>query len=498
MADPFFIDEELDWWGDAETAPAVAVPRRRRPPPRTLAGDLRRLRAGFERRSPVPPAAAALLGLALLAALAVVLRLSLGGEEATPVAPVAARPAQVTPTPAAPAAPTALLEEGAHGAAVEDLQVALTALGFHSGADGGYGATTTAAVAAFQGSNGLLADGVAGPATATALQGEFAERAAEDAESAEAGIAAALAAGKLDPAAAETARTAVAATVEAIAEQAPGRSAVLALALHDVAAVADGYTAKRAALFQELQANVEALRTKAPEIEPTVRRRRRRRRLPLLPRPRLPVPPARQLRQAQQPRPARPGRRGRTAGRGARRAGRQKRERAPLAVPLPLRRPRRVDVGLRAGDGRPVARGAGKLLGDSRLLDAAAAAFRAIPRDLTLPVGDGSWIQEYSFSDMAVLNAHLQSIVSLGDYVELSGNEDAGAFVAGLVATATALLPSFDTGCWSLYSLDGKPATDSYHAYHVRLLERLGRRTGEAAFRDTGARWRGYQSAGGC
>ena len=498
MADPFFIDEELDWWGDAETAAAVAVPRRRRPPPRTLAGDLRRLRAGFERRSPVPSAAAALLGLALLAALAVVLRLSLGGEEATPVAPVAARPAQVTPTPAAPAAPTALLEEGAHGAAVEDLQVALTALGFHSGADGGYGATTTAAVAAFQGSNGLLADGVAGPATATALQGEFAERAAEDAESAEAGIAAALAAGKLDPAAAETARTAVAATVEAIAEQAPGRSAVLALALHDVAAVADGYTARRAALFQELQANVEALRTKAPEIELTsvadgagvVYR--------YFPDHGYQFHPLGSFGKLNNL--VRQGR-GDEAGRLAEAlVARAVRSGNALLwqYRFPFGGPDVWTSGFAQATAAQSLAGAGKLLGDSRLLDAAAAAFRAIPRDLTLPVGDGSWIQEYSFSDMAVLNAHLQSIVSLGDYVELSGNEDAGAFVAGLVATATALLPSFDTGCWSLYSLDGKPATDSYHAYHVRLLERLGRRTGEAVFRDTGARWRGYQSAGGC
>ena len=73
---------------------------RRRPPARTLAGDLRRLRAGFERRSPIPAAVAGLLGLALLAALAVAVRLSLGGEAA--LEPVAA-----TPAPAVASAPTA-------------------------------------------------------------------------------------------------------------------------------------------------------------------------------------------------------------------------------------------------------------------------------------------------------------------------------------------------------------------------------------------------------
>ena len=92
MEESFFNDEELDWWGDTEPAAAVALPRvsRRRPPARTLAGDLRRLRAGFERRSPIPAPVAGLLGLALLVALAVLVRLSLGGEAAPE--PVAAAP----------------------------------------------------------------------------------------------------------------------------------------------------------------------------------------------------------------------------------------------------------------------------------------------------------------------------------------------------------------------------------------------------------------------
>ena len=93
MEESFFNDEELDWWGDTEPAAAVALPHvpRRRPPARTLAGDLRRLRAGFERRSPIPAPVAGLLGLALLVALAVAVRLSLGGE---------AEPVAATPSPA--------------------------------------------------------------------------------------------------------------------------------------------------------------------------------------------------------------------------------------------------------------------------------------------------------------------------------------------------------------------------------------------------------------
>jgi hypothetical protein len=143
---------------------------------------------------------------------------------------------------------------------------------------------------------------------------------------------------------------------------------------------------------------------------------------------------------------------------------------------------------------------AADLLDDETLADAAAASFRAIPRGLTLPVGDGDWIQEYSFSSIAVLNAQLQSLISLSEYVRRSGDAEAEAeaFVAGLSETTRSLLGTFDTGCWSRYSLDGSAATPAYHAYHVRLLERLARRTGEGAWRETAVRWRGYQDAGGC
>jgi hypothetical protein len=113
-------------------------------------------------------------------------------------------------------------------------------------------------------------------------------------------------------------------------------------------------------------------------------------------------------------------------------------------------------------------------------------------------VAGGDWIQEYSFSAMAVLNAHLQSIISLSEYARLTGNEDADVFVDGLGETAKSILGQFDTGCWSLYSLYGNPATASYHAYHVDLLERLARRTRDPVWRETGRRWRAYQQAGGC
>ena len=432
--------------------------------------------------------------------LAVVLRLSLGGEDAPAPAPaVAPGPSTATaaPVPAEATAPKSrLLKPGAQGPVVSDLQAALTALGLHSGADGDYGPATAAAVASFQASSGLAADGVAGSDTTAALHEALVERAEEDAAAVEAGIASAADAGRLDPATAERARAGVAATVEAIRTQAPGRAAVLGLVLRDVAAVADGYTENRAALFEELDANVEALAAAPPQIMQAsvadgagvvyryfpdhgyqfhplasfgtlnglVRQGEREK--------------ARRLAEALVARGVRSGK-------------------ALLwQYRFPFGGPDVWTSGFAQATAAQSLAATGQLVGDPELVDAAAAAFRAIPRDLTLRVGGGDWIQEYSFSDMAVLNAQLQSIVSLREYVGLSGDEDARAYVAGLLATTTELLPSFDTGCWSLYSLDGNPATDSYHAYHVRLLQRLGHSTGEPALRDAGARWRGYQTAG--
>ncbi len=507
MAESFFIDEELDWWGDTEPAAAVAVPtvpRRRRPPSRTLAGDLRRLRAGFERRSPIPAAAAALFGLLLLAALAVVLRLSLAGEDAP--APVAAQPvprpavASAAAAESASAAPSpALLKQGNGGPRVRDLQVALTALGLLSGADGDYGAATSAAVAAFQGANGLAADGVAGPATVAALNETISERAREHAAAAEAGIAAAAAAGRLDAKTAEAARAAVADTVQAVAAQSPGRAAVLVLALRDVAGVADGYTTNRAALFDELRANVDALAAGLPEARLTgdvsdgagvVYRYFADHGYQF-------HPLASFVRLNNLVRKGEREQTGRLAdalvARGVRNGN------ALLwQYRFPFGGPEVWTSGFAQAVGAQALARAGDLLGDRRLTEAATASFRAIPRDLTLSVDGGDWIQEYSFSDIAILNAQLESTVALRDYAKLTGDEKASAYVAGLSETTKSVLGQFDTGCWSLYSLGGRPASNLYHSYHVDLLEKLGRLTHDPVYRETGRRWRGYLDAGGC
>lgn len=64
----------------------------------------------------------------------------------------------------------AVLKEGSTGPEVRQLQERLKALGFNPGMiDGMFGMATEAAVIAFQKSQGLLADGIAGPRTLRAL-----------------------------------------------------------------------------------------------------------------------------------------------------------------------------------------------------------------------------------------------------------------------------------------------------------------------------------------
>jgi D-glucuronyl C5-epimerase C-terminus len=136
----------------------------------------------------------------------------------------------------------------------------------------------------------------------------------------------------------------------------------------------------------------------------------------------------------------------------------------------------------------------GQALGDQTLLAAADQAYAAIPGRLVRALPAGPWIELYSFDGSPVLNAQLQSVISIGDYAQISGNTGAAGLAAELQAAAEALLPRFDTGYWSLYSLAGKEAPLSYHDYVVSLLKRLATRTGDTMWTDFATRFQGYET----
>jgi hypothetical protein len=108
-----------------------------------------------------------------------------------------------------------------------------------------------------------------------------------------------------------------------------------------------------------------------------------------------------------------------------------------------------------------------------------------------MPLGGGLWVREYGFTNMAILNAQLQSVLSIESYARLAETAVAERMAARLYAAARAMLPRFDLGCWSRYALGGGAATPGYHAYHVDLLRRLAEAHEEdGIWRSTHDRWK--------
>lgn len=119
------------------------------------------------------------------------------------------------------------------------------------------------------------------------------------------------------------------------------------------------------------------------------------------------------------------------------------------------------------------ARAASLVTDDSaELLDEAAASFRVVP-GLTMDVAAGPWIRLYSFSRNPVLNAQLQSVVSLQTYAQATGDAAASSLATRMQQAAAATVSRFDTGYWTYYSLAGNPSPLSYQKFVIQLLRKL-------------------------
>jgi hypothetical protein len=127
----------------------------------------------------------------------------------------------------------------------------------------------------------------------------------------------------------------------------------------------------------------------------------------------------------------------------------------------------------------------------SGLLAEANAAFRTIPGHLDERLAFGTWIKEYAFSRTAVLNAQLQTAISLASYASLSGNSEAQTLAASLRNAAARGLSRFDAGSWTYYSLAPRTLSPfSYQTYVVQLLQRLART--DSRFAPAAARFAGF------
>jgi hypothetical protein len=120
-------------------------------------------------------------------------------------------------------------------------------------------------------------------------------------------------------------------------------------------------------------------------------------------------------------------------------------------------------------------------------------AYDAIPGSLDKQLPAGPWIRLYGGTNELVLNAQLQSAISIGDYASLANDRGAAAYANRMLAAARSMLPRFDTGHWSRYSL-GVESDLHYQDYVIGLLKTLAMRTGDAAWSDTADRFALYET----
>jgi hypothetical protein len=139
---------------------------------------------------------------------------------------------------------------------------------------------------------------------------------------------------------------------------------------------------------------------------------------------------------------------------------------------------------------------AGKLLNDPALTDVATRALGLFEQPPPLGVRDdtpdGAFYVIYTFAPkLLVLNAHLQAVIGLYDFAQLTGDPRAQALYAAGESEARVAVPRYDTGKWSLYSLE-RESDLSYHELVTTFLGNLCKRTQEAVYCDTATRFTDY------
>jgi hypothetical protein len=146
-----------------------------------------------------------------------------------------------------------------------------------------------------------------------------------------------------------------------------------------------------------------------------------------------------------------------------------------------------------------LSRGA-ELLGDRSYLRVARSAIRAF--STRNPVGvratgrdGGNHYLIYSFAPgLRVLNAFAQTLNGIYDYATAAGHARAMELFEKGDRSLRAELPSYDTGAWTLYSLEGAEATLEYHGLATDFLGNLCDRLATDPYCAAAARFDAYES----
>ncbi len=137
---------------------------------------------------------------------------------------------------------------------------------------------------------------------------------------------------------------------------------------------------------------------------------------------------------------------------------------------------------------------ASQLLADPSLVgtgDAALGAFeQPAPNGVRVDTPAGPFYAIYSFApDERVINADLQALVGLFDFAQITGDTRASGLFQQGDATAQSVLPSYDTGKWSMY--DQSHESDlSYHNLVTGFLKNLCTRTATPVYCQTAANFK--------
>ena len=139
---------------------------------------------------------------------------------------------------------------------------------------------------------------------------------------------------------------------------------------------------------------------------------------------------------------------------------------------------------------------AGQRLDDPSLWDLARRAETAFqkppPAGVRLDTSTGPFYLIYTYApSQRVINAHLQATIGLFDLAKITGDATAQTLFQEGDAESRAVLPSYDTGHWSLY--DQRNEADlSYHRLQTGFLENLCKRTSTPLYCDTAERFNSY------